>query len=503
MKILIVEDDLALGSLLKDYLLHLQHERVQLCPTASEGYRAVEQEQFDCAFLDLMLPDIDGLQLLKVVKDRHPTMPVIMMSGHPTMEYAIQAMRTGSSDFLTKPFNLQDLALTIERVAKERKLLLENLSLQLEQQSRKRVEKLNEELQEIIQEQSKLFEISREIEEVRSSEHLYPRIVSLACRLTAAEKVGFFILPNSANNLLLISDQGFCRGDMTKRLFALQNERMKEMLQSDVNHVLLQGKELINDPHFRAFATSDTEFSCWPFRIRGQLFGFLMTCHNGSSRRLSESDIRLLDFLVKKAALAIENMALYESLVSNFYGILKSLVNALEAKDPYTGKHSERVTNYAVSIARQMSCSEAQIESLQTIGYLHDIGKIGIADNILNKPAALTDEEYQLIKKHPIIGDSIVVELGLSEEERAIIRHHHERWDGQGYPDGLAREEIPLLARIVTVADAFDSMTSKRAYRNSMSKSYALQELRANEGRQFDQTIVDAFIESTGNQKRD
>jgi putative nucleotidyltransferase with HDIG domain len=503
MKILIVEDDLALGSLLKDYLMHLQHERVQVCPTAIEAHRAIEQEQFDCAFLDLMLPDIDGLQLLKVVKDRHPTMPVIMMSGHPTMEYAIQAMRAGSSDFLTKPFNLQDLTLTIERVAKERKLLLENLSLQLEQQSRKRAEKLNEELQEIIQEQAKLFEISKEIEEVRSSAHLYPRIVSLACRLTAADKVGFFILPNSANNLLLISDQGFCGAEMTKRIFALQNERMKEMLQSDVNHVLLQGNELINDPHFRAFGSGDTELSCWPFRIRGQLFGFLMTSHNGNSRRLSESDMRLLDFLVRKAALAIENMALYESLVSNFYGILKSLVNALEAKDPYTGKHSERVTNYAVDIARQMSCSEAQIESLRSVGYLHDIGKIGIADNILNKPAALTDEEYQLIKKHPVIGDSIVVELGLSQEERAIIRHHHERWDGQGYPDGLAREDIPLLARIVTVADAFDSMTSKRAYRNSMSKSHALEELWAHKGRQFDQAVVEAFIENTKIRGRD
>jgi putative nucleotidyltransferase with HDIG domain len=278
---------------------------------------------------------------------------------------------------------------------------------------------------------------------------------------------------------------------------------MKEMLQSDVNHVLLQGNELVDDPHFRAFANGDTELSCWPFRIRGQLFGFLMTSHNGNSRRLSESDMRLLDFLVRKAALAIENMALYESLVSNFYGILKSLVNALEAKDPYTGKHSERVTSYAVDIARQMSCSEAQIESLRSIGYLHDIGKIGIADNILNKPAALTDEEYQLIKKHPVIGDSIVVELGLSQEERAIIRHHHERWDGQGYPDGLAREDIPLLARIVTVADAFDSMTSKRAYRNAMSKSHALQELWAHKGRQFDQAIVEAFIESTKIQGRD
>jgi response regulator RpfG family c-di-GMP phosphodiesterase len=436
MKILIVEDDVALGNLLRDSLQHLHHEKVQVCPTAGEARRAIEQEQFDCAFLDLMLPDVDGLQLLKMVKDRRPTMPVIMMSGYPTMEYAIQAMRQGSSDFLTKPFNLQDLALTIERVAKERRLLLENLGLQLEQQTRKRVERLNEELQKKIREQTKLFDISQEIDEIRSSEHLYPHIVSLASRLTAAERVAFFILPNSSCNLLLIPAHGFPADVLTKPLFELESKQLKNILQPNVDHVQIPARELLQNSQFHPLAIPNSVFSFGPFRVRGQLFGCLMTCHNGNTRQLSDGDLRLLDFLVKKAALAIENMALYESLVSNFYGILKSLVNALEAKDPDIGKHSERVTNFAVSIAQLLECSESQIESLQTVGYLHDIGKIGIADNIINKPAALTNDEYELIKRNPIIGESIVAELGLSMEERAIIRHHRERWDGRGYPDG-------------------------------------------------------------------
>jgi HD-GYP domain-containing protein (c-di-GMP phosphodiesterase class II) len=143
-----------------------------------------------------------------------------------------------------------------------------------------------------------------------------------------------------------------------------------------------------------------------------------------------------------------------------------------------------------------MSCSETQIESLRTVGFLHDIGKIGIADGILNKPAALTPEEYELIKKHPVIGESIVLELGLNREQRSIIRHHHERWDGRGYPDGLAEEDVPLLARIVSVADAFDSMTSLRAYRAAMSRAEAIQELRVNIGKQFDRRVVMAFLES-------
>lgn len=188
MRILIVEDDETLGNLLSDFLQVLQHEKVRVCSNGKEACEVVASESYDCAFVDLMLPDAHGLDLLKTIKSYQPSTPIIMMSGHPTMEYAIQAMRRGASDFLTKPFKLQDLALAVERVAKERRLLLENPTLQVEQKTCKREEKLNEELQLKIQEQGRLFDISRAIDEVRSSEGLYPCIVSLASRMTAVSK---------------------------------------------------------------------------------------------------------------------------------------------------------------------------------------------------------------------------------------------------------------------------------------------------------------------------
>jgi response regulator RpfG family c-di-GMP phosphodiesterase len=502
MRILIVEDDQILGELLRDYLLHLDHEKVQLCSTAAQAREIAALEPFDCAFVDLMLPDSNGLDLLRTIKDHQPNTPIIMMSGQPTMEYTIEAMRKGASDFLTKPFDLQDLALTIERVAKERRLLLENLSLHLEQQTRKRVENLNAELELKVQEQTRLFEISRAIDEARSSEVLYPCIVSLASRLTAAGKVGFFILSGSSDQLLLISEQGFTSDPVSNRVFSIYDDFMKRMRRTDVSHLALNASDLENIPWFTGLADEGSRVCCWPFRIRGQLFGLLMTCHNGPAPDLSASDARVLEFLTKKAALAIENMALYESLVSNFYGILKSLVNALEAKDQYTGKHSERVTEYAVQTAWRLDCTSAQIGSLQAIGHLHDLGKIGVADSILNKPASLTAGEYEQIKRHPVIGDSIVRELGLSAEERSIIRHHHERWDGRGYPDGLARRDIPVLARIVAVADAFDSMTSGRAYRKAMLESWAIRELHDHAGKQFDPEVVEAFVASRKDQPK-
>ena len=493
MKILIVEDDVILGELLQECLLRLDHERVQVCLTGREACDVIMEDAFDCAFVDLRLPDLDGLQLLGRIKRENPSLPVVMMSGYPTMDHTIEAMRRGASDFLTKPFTLQDVALTLQRVTKERGLLLQNLSLQLECQARRELEKVNRELEARVGEQTRLFHISREIDEIRSSEDLYPCIVRLASTLDSVEKASFFVVPQDRSNLLAMASCGWNSGEVWPHRVRLTGERMQEILGNGASFVLMRPDEIHcsrND-----LQGTDRILSCWPLRIRGEPFGLLMAFHNEDFRSLPLEETRLFDFLIRKASLAIENMALYESLISNFYGILKSLVNALEAKDLYTGKHSERVTRYATAVARLLGCSGAEIESVQTIGYLHDIGKIGIQDGILNKPGSLTHEEYEIVKKHPVIGESIVAELGLSPEERAIIRHHHERWDGRGYPDGLAGEKIPLLARIVSVADAFDAMTSKRAYRESMSLEESTVELLRNSGKQFDPATLEALLE--------
>lgn len=501
MRILIVEDDVVLGELLREYLQRLAHEKVRVCVTGSEAFAVVEEETFDCAFVDLRLPDIDGLRLLDAVKSQDPGLPVVMMSGYPTMEHTIEAMRKGASDFLTKPFTLQDVALTLERLTKERKLLMENLSLQFESQARKELELVNRELEAKIREQTTLFEISKQIDAIRSSEELYPCIVRLASSLVDVAKVSFFVLPPERNSLMLIAEHGAHRDETASCFFPMPDDSLKEMLGQDSDHVLMHSEDFLKlFKSGRVPVSGRGDLSCWPIRIRGELFGFLTVSHNGTCAQdaLTPMNVKIFDFLIRKAALAIENMALYESLIGNFYGILRSLVNALEAKDLYTGKHSERVTGYAIAIARNMQCSGAQIEVLQTVGYLHDIGKIGIKDSILNKPGPLTLHEFELVKEHPSIGESIVAELGLSHEERSIIRHHHERWDGGGYPDGLAGKEIPLLARIVTVADAFDAMTSKRAYREAMSPDEASRELKRSRAKQFDPQVLDAFLEVLG-----
>lgn len=192
----------------------------------------------------------------------------------------------------------------------------------------------------------------------------------------------------------------------------------------------------------------------------------------------------------------IKNSYLYKELHQSFLDTITALAKLIEAKDKYTSGHSQRVTEYSLLIAKKLNLSKKEIEMIKFCGLIHDIGKIGINESILQKPSKLTNDEYANIKTHPIIGENVVKHINFLREGLPIIRNHHERYDGKGYPDGLKGKEIPLLARIVAVADAFDAMTSERSYRKAFSLQEAIKELKENAGTQFDPQIVKIFIDA-------
>ena len=174
--------------------------------------------------------------------------------------------------------------------------------------------------------------------------------------------------------------------------------------------------------------------------------------------------------------------------------LLAAFVSSMEARDPYTQGHSQRVGEYAKRIAHQMRCSSQLMDSIREGALLHDIGKIGISDLILHKPDVLLREEREIIQQHPSIGVDIVGKAGLSDAVLEMIRSHHERFDGKGYPDGRFAGELRLSTRILTVADAFDAMTSDRPYRSGISLAQAREELQRGKGTQFDPTVVEAML---------
>ncbi|MHB8834995.1 MAG: HD domain-containing phosphohydrolase [Candidatus Methylomirabilia bacterium] len=242
----------------------------------------------------------------------------------------------------------------------------------------------------------------------------------------------------------------------------------------------------------KAFAP--TSFLIVPLISRGKVIGVLAADRSSSHTPLTQEDLDSLAGFGNHVAVALENSRLYESLEQSSLDAIQALAKAVEAKDPYTHGHSERVADYSAQLASVIGLTEKQLLNLKLACRIHDIGKIGIAEKILHKPGRLDKDEQTAIEHHPVIGESIIRPLkGLGDIAR-IIRNHHERYDGQGYPDGLEREEIALEARIMAIADSYDAMTTTRPYRVPLPDDVVIRELVDNRGRQFDPHLVDSFL---------
>ncbi len=230
-----------------------------------------------------------------------------------------------------------------------------------------------------------------------------------------------------------------------------------------------------------------------PLMAKGQTLG-VICIYFDEPRYLKKNEINLLTTAANEAAIAIENSQIYENLQDAFVGTIKSLAETIDAKDAYTRGHSEKVSLYAEATARGLGLDGEELQTIRYAGYLHDVGKIGIPDAILTKPGKLTVEEFNIIKKHPVLSDRILKPVDFPFPVQPVVRHHHERYDGKGYPDNLTGEEIPMGARILAVADSYEAMTSDRPYRKALSVDKALEELSRNVGTQFDKRIVVEFI---------
>lgn len=236
------------------------------------------------------------------------------------------------------------------------------------------------------------------------------------------------------------------------------------------------------------------DYVLMPVRGPSEITGLAGLVKNEEDPSFETTEIRLLECLVDELTNTTTNRVLQFEIRTLLFNVMKSLVVALEAKDEYTHGHSERVYGLSIQLAEQLGLSEDDLQTLAWAALLHDIGKIGVDESILRKPDRLTAEEYDAIKRHPGIGASMLEPI---EQLRIIvpgIRHHHERFDGKGYPDGLAGEEIPLVGRIIAVADTYDAVVSSRPYRPSRTAEQALEIIREGAGTQFDPEIAQVFL---------
>ena len=249
-------------------------------------------------------------------------------------------------------------------------------------------------------------------------------------------------------------------------------------------------------------------FCSIPLKLKGRIIGMLSAYSYTKGVKFSEGQRKMLYVLGSRAAVSIENARLYESLLNsnrdlslanvsleeNFRQTIIGFAHALEESDRYTRGHSERVSTYARLIAIGLGLSEAQIETVVKVGLLHDVGKIGIRNDRLNKPGKLTPEELAMFRSHPAKGKRILEPIPFMRDIVPGCYCHHEAWDGSGYPQGLTADSIPLIGRIVAVADAYDAMTTDRAYRQALPHAIACGELERCSGTQFDPEIVRVFL---------
>ena len=465
-KVLIVDDDAGIRDTLSDLVRLLGYST----STAENGLKAMElfdDGPYLCVFTDIMMPKMTGLELIKEVKARDVSTPVVVITGYASVEMAIDAMKYGASDFISKPFKMKQIEFILKKVEREKKLLQENKRFSEELTLHRLIDHLSGQLEKSVEEISTLHAISDKITRLKGIKDLVNTMVDVTGEILDTADVCFYLLDGATGKFIDL-DSGSI---------------------AELNRGIMEGN-IVRDRVPGSFNGQDLEI-LFPLMIEDRLFGALRVV---SSNGIDSSKEAKLSYLLQRIVERMENVVLYEGLYENILSTLDSMAKILDARDPHTSRHSTRVTELSMRIGKALGLSDEDLDVLKVSASLHDIGKVGVPDKILLKKGKLTVEEMDIIKRHPDIGFDILSSIIPMKKDAEIIRHHHERYDGKGYPMGLKGEDIPFLSRIITLADAFDAMTSDRPYRKALPYSVALQEIKRCRGTQFDPGIVNVFI---------
>lgn len=501
--ILLVDDDDAILEISSEFF-ELKGYRII---TANDGLQAltmITTESIDCCVTDINMPNMDGMELAEQIRKIDNTIPVIIMTGYPSLQNSIKTLQNGVVDFLIKPVHLNQMELSIQRVFRQRKIFIENILYKKEAEKKAKLERLNRELNLKVNELNILNRIMSDLTKASSGRDVFRRVTEMTMSLTSANEARFYLVNESlerpfevtanfknqnekymASEFVSLSEKNDIK---TRAKTNLALDKFLLSVAANGNPLLIADNRTVNQlPH------KIRSFMAVPLCIQESIFGLLTAAITDGNTFFNAKDLYYLTFMLKRAAYVVENLALYENIYENLLSTLYALVNALEARDSYTQQHSIRVAALAVLLGQEMNLTSEEIDILNVAGRLHDIGKIGVRDDILLKRGPLTSDEFMEIAKHPLTGASIIAQLGLWEREQIIIKHHHERFDGKGYPDGLKGHSIPLLARIMAVADAYDAMASDRVYRKRLSFGGVLKRIEEESGRQFDPALVKVF----------
>jgi len=528
-RILVVDDEPKICMMLRT-ALEREGYAVETCLDGATALERVRAAGYDVVISDIRMPGLSGFELIHRIKEARPRTVVVAITGHATVETEVNALRCGADDYITKPFDIAKLRRVVETSVRSQQLLggtpdsaagvalrtptadavpaavaalaapgagaAQPLPLPAAAQD---LLESNRRLEQRVAELITIQEITQAVmAELRLDRLLDTCLVSVGAA-TGARCVSILLYDAAEECLVVRARRGRDRRRIVGERCAL-GEGIAGWIAQHRVPLLIQC--LDEQPVFRAMARNDGydsgSFAAVPLAWQERLLGVLCATDKAEGRPFEERDLRLLLGVATQIAIAIENARQYESLQQNAFNALRTLADSFEVKGSFARGHSERVATYATRAARELGLSAEEIETLRQAAQLHDIGNVAISETILGRSGPLSDNEFSLVREHPLRSERILQSLGFLDAILPLVRHHHERWDGKGYPDSLKGREIDPMTRILTLADAFDAMTTPRPYRGTLDRAEAFAELAQCAGAQFDPRLIEPFRRAVG-----
>ncbi|MCX5743276.1 MAG: response regulator [Proteobacteria bacterium] len=487
-RILVVDDERVIRAILAEFLA-LEGYTVHTVEDGEKALTELRLRPYDLLITDLKMPKLSGLQLLEKIEQERLGVLTILMTGFGTVETAIEAMKKGAYDYLLKPFKVEEVIHVVQRALYRQRLQAENIRLR---------------------EALTIYRVSEAIALSHDIEHILEVVLRAALDEVKADVATLNLKDvrtgNFEERLKVVSNdhnRASHPGGLPSPAFATLLEQFGQGVP-----ILAHGGKATKFFTESSIPGELSSFVAVPLQVRGNMVGVMNVFSFTSSKKFDEGHRKMLAVLASRAASAIDNARLYTelrasnesltkanlSLEDNFQQTVAGFAQALEESDLYTRGHSERVAVYSEILARGLTLAEPDIRQIVQAGVMHDVGKIGVRYDMLNKPGKLTPEEVAVFRQHPEKGKRILEPVPCLHGLIDGCWCHHEWWDGGGYPRGLRGDQIPLVGRIVAIADAYDAMTSDRAYRRALSHDVAVGEIERCAGTQFDPELADAFV---------
>jgi len=472
-RILLVDDEPELLEVCTEALSGLGHDIL----TASNGEDALEvlrSTPADLVVTDLKMPRMNGMELLQSINAMGLDCDVIFLTGFGTVNNAVECVRMGAADYMLKPFDLKALKSKIEKVLAERRISAE----------RKKISNL-----------MKVFALTTTLRGQQDMRSMVREFLVHVRETFTPDSMAMYFTNGQSSSAAKRIIWGKTLQENTELRRWFKNLAFR-LLERDTPKLLdpISMKRVQRSNMAGPNELADYSAMLVPVSSSLHKTGSLVLLRHKLKPQYGLNDLHLLSVFAAHAASSLDNLKAYRRLSAINREIVTSYVSAVEAKDVYTHGHSDRVSRYAVLLGRELGLDKRDQDLLAFAGILHDIGKIGISDTLLNKPEKLSPDEFEVMKQHPVVGRDILSRVTSLSEIMPIVYHHHERLDGLGYPLGLKGNDIPYLARLVSVIDGFEAMTSDRAYQKARPVEEVKAIMHQGAGSQWDPDLVAAWF---------